>query len=64
MYVRSLGANLVEHNIETNQEKKEEMKRKSGGSASVPLLDIEGQIIRGFSQEAIKTAIDRSLVRR
>jgi glutaredoxin len=64
VYVRSLGANLIEHNIETDQEKKEEMKKKSGGSTSVPLLDIEGQIIRGYSQEAIKSAIERSLVRR
>lgn len=64
MYVRSLGVNLTEYNIETDQEKKEEMKKKSGGSTAVPLLDIEGQIIRGFSQEAIKSAIDRSLARR
>jgi glutaredoxin len=64
VYVRSLGVNLIEHNIETDQEKKEEMKKKSGGSTSVPLLDIEGQIIRGYSQEAIKSAIERSLVRR
>ena len=40
------------------------MKKKSGGSTAVPLLDIEGQIIRGFSKEAIKAAIERSLVRR
>jgi len=64
VYVRSLGVNLVEHNIDTDREKKEEMKKKSGGSIAVPLLDIEGQIIRGFSQEAIKAAIDKSLTRR
>jgi len=64
VYVRSLGVNLVEHNIDTDREKKEEMKKKSGGSTAVPLLDIEGQIIRGFSQEAIKAAIDKSLTRR
>ena len=64
MYVRSLGVNLVEYNIDTDREKKEEMKKKSGGATGVPLLDIEGQIIRGFNQGASKAAIDRSLVRR
>jgi glutaredoxin len=64
VYVRSLGANLIEYNIETDRDKKEEMKQKSGGSTSVPLLDIEGRIIRGFNQERIKAAIERSLARR
>ena len=64
MYVRSLGVNLVEYNIDTDREKKEEMKKKSGGYTGVPLLDIDGQIIRGFNQEAIKAAIDKSLARR
>lgn len=63
MYARSLGVNLVEYNIETDPGKKEEMKKKSGGSAGVPLLDVEGQIIRGYSPAAIKAAIDSSLVR-
>jgi hypothetical protein len=40
------------------------MKRKSGGSTAVPLVDIEGQITRGLSKEAIKAAIDKSLARR
>ena len=60
MYVRELGVNLVEYNIETDREMKEEMKKKSGGSTAVPLLDIEGQIIHGFSQDAIKAAIEKS----
>jgi hypothetical protein len=64
VYARSLGVNFVEYNIETDRDKKEEMKRKSGGSTGVPLLDIEGQIVRGFSPEAMKAAIDNSLARR
>jgi hypothetical protein len=40
------------------------MKKKSGGSTAVPPLDIEGQIIRGFSKDAIKAAIERNLTRR
>jgi hypothetical protein len=39
------------------------MKKKSGGSSSVPLIDIDGTIIRGYSQSAIKAALDRSAAR-
>ncbi len=36
------------------------MKKKSGGSLSVPLIDIDGTIIREYGQSAIKAALDRS----
>jgi glutaredoxin len=62
-YIRSLGANLTEHNIDRDQDRKEEMKKKSGGSTSVPLIDIDGTVIRGYSQAAIKAALDRSAAR-
>jgi glutaredoxin len=62
-YIRSLGAGLIEHNIDRDQSKKDEMKKKSGGSTSVPLIDIDGAIIRGYSQAAIKAALDRSAAR-
>ena len=63
MYVRSLGANLVEYDIEASPDRKEEMKTKSGGSTAVPLIDIGGIIIRGFSPEAIKSALERAASR-
>jgi glutaredoxin len=62
-YIRSLGAGLIEHNIEKDKSKKDEMKKKSGGTLSVPLIDIDGTIIRGYSQSAIKAALDRSAAR-
>ncbi len=62
-YIRSLGAGLIEHNIDRDQGKKDEMKKKSGGSTSVPLIDIDGAIIRGYSPTAIKAALDRSAAR-
>jgi glutaredoxin len=62
-YIRSLGAGLIEHNIDKDKSKKDEMKKKSGGSSSVPLIDIDGTIIRGYSQSAIKAALDRSAAR-
>jgi glutaredoxin len=62
-YIRSLGADLTEYNIDRDQDRKEEMKKKSGGSTSAPLIDIDGTVIRGFSQAAIKAALDRSAAR-
>lgn len=62
-YIRSLGANLVEHDIEKDEGKRDEMKRKSGGFSGVPLIDIEGTILRGFSEPAVKAALDRCAAR-
>ncbi len=58
-YLRSLNVKLIEYNIEQDKSKKEEMLSKSGGSKGVPLIDIEGIIIRGYSPDAIKTAVER-----
>jgi glutaredoxin len=62
-YVRSLGAKLVEYNIDRDEGRKDEMRTKSGGSSGVPLIDIDGTIIRGYSPSAIKAALDRSASR-
>jgi len=51
--------NLVEYNIEKDKSKREEMLQKSGGSRGVPLIDIEGIIIRGYSESAIKEGIEK-----
>ena len=58
-YLRSLDVNLVEYNIERNKSKREEMLNKSGGSKGVPLIDVEGTIIRGYNQSALKAAIEQ-----
>ncbi len=59
-YIRSLGAELIEYDIDKDKSKRDEMRQKSGGSTAVPLIDIDGMIIRGYSQEAIKAAINRA----
>jgi len=58
-YLRSLYVNLVEYNIERDKSKREEMLSKSGGSSGVPLVDIEGIIIRGYNPDAFRGAIER-----
>jgi glutaredoxin len=58
IYLRSLDVNLIEYDIEKDRSKREEMLSKSGGSRGVPLIDIEGIIIRGYSSDAIKAAVE------
>jgi glutaredoxin len=50
---------LIEYNIEQDKSKREEMLGKSGGSRGVPLIDIEGIIIKGYNPDALKSAIER-----
>jgi glutaredoxin len=58
-YLRSLDVNLIEYNIERDKSKREEMLSKSGGSSGVPLIDVEGIIIRGYNPSAFRAAIER-----
>ena len=50
---------LVEYNIDKDKSKREEMLIKSGGSRGVPLIDIEGIIIRGYGENAIREGIEK-----
>jgi glutaredoxin len=56
--LKSLGVNLIEYDIEKDDAKDQEMMDK-GGTGSVPFIDIEGSIIRGYNEEAIKRAVAR-----
>ena len=56
-YLHSLGVDLTEYDIEKDKGKREEM-RKLGGKG-VPLIDVEGIIIKGYSPERIKGAVEK-----
>jgi glutaredoxin len=58
-YLNSLGVNLVEYNVEQDREKAEEGLRKRGGGSGVPVIDVEGIIIKGYSPERIKEAVEK-----
>lgn len=58
-YINSLGVHLTEYNIEKDQKRKNEMKSLGGGSGMVPLIDVEGVIIRGYVPEEIKAAVEK-----
>lgn len=57
-YLKSIGANFIEYDIDKDKFRHDEMLKKSGGSKGVPLIDVEGIIIRGYNPEAIKAAIE------
>ena len=57
-FINATGARLTEYDIDKDSKKNEEMMRKSGGNKGVPLIDIEGAIINGYSPAAIKSAIE------
>jgi len=54
--LKSLGVNLIEYDIEKDDAKREEMMQK-GGTGGVPFIDIEGIILKGYSEESIKRAV-------
>jgi len=58
LYLDSAGVNLTEYDIDKDQTTKEEMRKKSG-SNGVPVIDVEGIIIRGYAPGAIQSAIQK-----
>jgi mycoredoxin len=57
-FLKDIGVSLVEYDIERDAQKREEMMAKSG-SRGVPVVDIEGIVIRGYSPDGMKDAIER-----
>lgn len=58
-YINSLNVHLTEYDIEKDKSKREEMMQKSGGATGVPVIDVEGIIIKGYSSDAIRAAIEK-----
>ncbi len=57
--MRSIGVDFVEYNIDKDKSKREELQQKTGRT-SVPVIDVDGTLIRGYNPEAIQAALDRS----
>jgi glutaredoxin len=61
-YLRQHGANVIKKDIEENEAAATEMKQKltrSGmGGASIPVIDIMGRILVGFSPPALDRALE------
>jgi glutaredoxin len=54
--LQTLDVDLVEYNVEKNREKYAEFKAKGG--RGVPLIDVEGLVIKGYNAESIKSAVE------
>ncbi len=51
-YLKDNNIKFVEHDVGANQDKAQEMIKKSG-QMGVPVIDIEGKIIVGFDKDMI-----------
>jgi glutaredoxin 3 len=58
-YLESLGVSLVVYDVDADKVKRAEMLEKGGGAQSVPLIDVEGILVRGNNQVAIKKAVEK-----
>lgn len=59
-YLNSLGVKLVQYNVDHDKDKKREMLDKNGGEFAVPVIDVEGIVLKaGFSTSAIDSAIKK-----
>jgi glutaredoxin 3 len=55
-YFKKNQVKFTEYNVAQDQQKAQEMVRKSG-QMGVPVIDINGKIIVGFNQPAIEQAL-------
>lgn len=54
------GVRLTEYDIESSTARNREMLAKSGGSTGVPVIDVEGNIIKGYNPSAISAAVSKA----
>ncbi|MCF7872917.1 MAG: glutathione S-transferase N-terminal domain-containing protein [Candidatus Omnitrophica bacterium] len=58
-YLKKNHIDFEDFNIRQNREKFEEMKNKSG-QRGVPVIDIDGEIIKGFDKEKLDKLLEIS----
>jgi glutaredoxin-like YruB-family protein len=55
-YLKENNINFTDFDVSSDQEKLEEMKDKSG-QIGVPVIEIDGKIIKGFDQEKLNQVL-------
>ena len=58
-YMKSKGIAYTERDVEKDSSAKAEVARKTGGATGVPVLDVGGEIMVGFDQNALDEMIAR-----
>jgi glutaredoxin len=63
-YLKQRGATVIKKDIDENEVAADEMRRKlekaGRGGASIPVIDIMGQLQVGFSPAALEQALERA----
>ena len=57
--MKSKGIAYTERDVEKDTSAKAEVARKTGGATGVPVLDVGGEIMVGFDQNALDEMIAR-----
>jgi len=57
-YLKSLGVNLIEYDVEKDRSKEAERLTKGGGTG-IPVIDVEGIILKGYNADNIKNAVEK-----
>ena len=57
-FLKEKGVDFQDFDVASNEEARNELLDKSG-QMGVPVLDIDGEIIIGFDQEAIEKAVSK-----
>lgn len=58
-YLNSLDVDLAVYDIEKDPGKRQEYLAKGKGQSGVPLIDVEGILVRGFSEKDIDIALEK-----
>ena len=58
-YLKSLGVKLIEYDVQKDRSRNQEKVRKSGKDSGVPVIDVEGIILKGFNPYNIRNAVEK-----
>ena len=55
--LKQLDADFESKDIEKNRKAANEFRRKSGGRGGVPLIDVDGKLVRGYNEQLIRKLV-------
>ena len=58
-YLKSLGVKLIEYDVQKDKSRNQEKVRKGGKAGGGPVIDVEGIILKGFSPNKIRSAVEK-----